>query len=498
MARLLPYAPASMKLRLLLVLLASHAAACHTPKTDPDSASQSTRSTVAQTSAPLPAQPFDVAAVDTYIAEQVVAQGFVGLSIAVVRDGAVILDKGYGHSQLAPDVPVKAETPFAIASLSKQFIAALVLILADEKKLSIEDKVAKYFPDLTRANDITLYDLMTHVSGYHDSYPMDFVDQEMKQPVAPDDAIARYAKRPLDFEPRTQWSYSNTGFAILGRVIEKVTGRALDVVLNERIFRPLGMAHSSYLPTPESPGLAHGYTSFALSPPEPAMPEARGWSFGQGGIYAPAGDIAKWDIALMSGKVLGPDAYKIFTTARRLVDGRPTTYGCGIGVIVNNRGETILRHRGSYSGFVSYSVLVPRTRSAVVAISNRDDKQTVGIVNEIVARLDKAHRPPELTIAGPSAQDVAKDMFAQIQSGKLDRSRFGADFNAFLTDAKLQAASVRLRPLGTPTAVAVTETYERGAMEVATVRFTFNSVKLEATMFRSTDGRVQQFLINKE
>jgi len=487
-----------MKLPVPLALLVACTAACHTPGTDPDSAPRTTRSSITEVRSSPPAQPFDVAAADAYIAHQVEAHGFVGLSVAIVRDGTVVLEKGYGKSQLAPDAPVRADTPFAVASLSKQFIAALVLILADEKKLSIEDKVAKYFPDLTRAGDITLYDLMTHVSGYHDSYPLDFVDQEMKQPVTPDDAIARYAKRPLDFEPRTQWSYSNTGFAILGRVIEKVTGRPLEAVLTERIFRPVGMVHSSYMPTEGSPGLARGYTSFALSPPEPALPEARGWNFGQGGIYAPAGDIAKWDIALMNGKVLGPEPYTTFITPRRLADGQPTTYGCGIGVIVNNRGETVLRHRGSYSGFLSYSVLVPRTRSAVVALSNRDDKAPGAIVNELVAMLDKAQRLPELKIAGPSAQDVARDLFAQIQSGKVDRSRFSEDFNAYLTDAKLRGASLRLRPLGTPTDITVVDASERGAMEVATVRFTFGNTKLEATMFRSVDGKVQQFLINQD
>ncbi|WP_394834912.1 beta-lactamase family protein [Pendulispora rubella] len=478
-----------MRLPFPLVLLAAiGAVSCHAPPP-------------VQTSAPAapsqPSQPFDVAAVDAYITSQMAAQGFVGLSVAIVKDGAIVLDKGYGHGQLAPEVPVTPDMAFAIASLSKQFVASLVLVLADEKKLSLEDKVAKYFPDLTRAGDITLYDLMTHVSGYHDSYPLDYVDQEMKQPVAPDEAIARYAKRPLDFEPRTQWSYSNTGYAILGRVIEKVTGQPLGVVLNERIFRPVGMTHSSYMPTEGAPGLARGYTSFALSPPEPAAPEARGWSFGQGGIYAPAGDIAKWDIALMGGKVLGPEAFKIFTTARRLADGRPTTYGGGIGVAVNNKGETLLRHRGSYAGFVSYSVLVPRTRSAVVAISNRDDKFPGGLVNEIVTRLAKSHSPPDLTIAGPSARDVARDIFAQIQSGKVDRRRFGEDFNAFLSDAKLEAASLRLRPLGMPADIVVEETYERGAMEVATVLLTFGDTKLEAIMFRTMDGKVQQFLINK-
>ena len=121
---------------------------------------------------PAPPATFDVAAIDAYIAAQMAPRGFVGLSVAIAKDGVLVLDKGYGQSRLAPDVPVTADTPFEIASITKQFVSSMVLLLAEEKKLSLDDKVAKYFPDLTRASDITLYDLMTHVSGYRDSGPL--------------------------------------------------------------------------------------------------------------------------------------------------------------------------------------------------------------------------------------------------------------------------------------------------------------------------------------
>jgi D-alanyl-D-alanine carboxypeptidase len=440
---------------------------------------------------------FDVAAIDAYIAGQVAPRGFVGLSFAIVREGAIVLEKGYGQRELAPDVPVQADTAFEIGSISKQFVSALVLQLADEKKLSIDDPVAKYFPDLTRANDITLYDLMTHVSGYRDDYPLDFVDREMTQPVTPDESIARYAGRPLDFEPRTRWSYSSTGYKILGRVVEKVTGKPLGTALQERILGPAGMTHSSYMPVAGTPGLARGYTSFALGPPEPAEPEANGWIYGGGGLDAPAGDLARWDMALMSGKVLGPEAYRVFSTPRTLSDGRPTIYGCGIAVRAGQSGETILRHSGAESGFVAYSVLVPRTRSAVVALSNRDYADPRGLVNDILALLDAEHRSPVPTVAGPPAADAATAFLAQLQSGHVDRSRLGDDFNVFLTDAKVQGASARLEPLGAPTSVVVDDVSERGGMEVTRVSFSFAGTKLQADMFRSVDGKVQELLVHK-
>jgi len=335
------------------------------------------------------------------------------------------------------------------------------------------------------------------VSGYRDGYPLDFVDQEMTQPVTPDESIVRYARRPLDFEPRTRWSYSSTGYKILGRVVEKVTGKPLGTVLQERLLRPVAMTHSSYMPAMGTPGLARGYTSFAMGPPEPAEPEGPGWLFGSSGIYASAGDIARWDVALMSGKVLGPEAYRVFSTPRTLADGRPTTYGCGIARRVNQSGETVLRHGGADSGFVAFSVLVPRTRSAVVALSNRDDADPRGLVNDVVALLDAEHRPPLPNVEGPPAADVARAVFGQLQSGHVDRSRLGDDFNVFLTEAKVQGASARLGPLGAPTSVVIDETHERGGMEVATVSLSFAGAKLQAAMFRSADGKVQEFLIHK-
>jgi CubicO group peptidase (beta-lactamase class C family) len=172
------------------------------------SSSESATPSPAQSRATFPPETFDVAAIDAYLTRQIEARGFVGLSVAIVKDGSLVLDKGYGRRQLGPDMPVQVDTPFLVASITKQFVSAVVLQLAAEKMLSTDDKVAKYFPDLTRANEITLYDLMTHVSGYRDYYPLDFVDREMSQPVTTDESIARYGKLPLDFEPRTRFSYA--------------------------------------------------------------------------------------------------------------------------------------------------------------------------------------------------------------------------------------------------------------------------------------------------
>ena len=162
-----------------------------------------------------PPESFDVAAIDAYVAAQVQEKGYVGLSLAIARDGQIVFAKGYGKSSLEPPADVGVDTPFAIGSITKQFTCACIFLLAEEGKLSVQDPVAKYYPNLTRAADITLYDLMSHVSGYPDYYPLDFVDRRMLKPIDVDKLIQEYAGGKLDFDPRTRWSYSNTGYMIL-------------------------------------------------------------------------------------------------------------------------------------------------------------------------------------------------------------------------------------------------------------------------------------------
>jgi D-alanyl-D-alanine carboxypeptidase len=167
---------------------------------------------------------------------------------------------------------------------------------------------------------------MTHASGYPDYYPLDFVDRRMLQPATWDKIITEYASGKLDFEPGTRWSYSNTGYTILGRVVEKVSGEPFSKFLQRRILHPLKMEHSQFGPGKNSIELARGHTSFALGPPQLATPEAEGWIDAAGGMYASASDLARWDLALVSGQVLKPESYRLMTTPRLLANDKMVDY----------------------------------------------------------------------------------------------------------------------------------------------------------------------------
>ena len=439
---------------------------------------------------------FEVSAVDAFVADAVQRKGLAGLSLAVVKDGRIVLAKGYGRRSIETGKPVEPGTPFALGSVTKQFACASILLLAEDGKLSVDDKVSKYYPGLTRAGKITLRQLMTHTSGYPDYYPLDFVDRRLVKPIAPDALIREYAGGRLDFEPGARWSYSNTGYVILGRVVEKVSGQPFASFLRGRIFDPVGMDHAILDPTGEDPSRARGYLSFALGPQEPAVPEVDGWLYAAGGLWASAADVARWDLALMAGWVLKPESIRIMTTPVTLNDGRVKDYGCGLNVRQEG-GETVLSHGGAISGFRASNTILPKSRSAVVVLIN-DEQPDPGIA-PVLVRLLLGDGPPSETpkIDGPKPGEAALAFFHQMQAGELDRSKLGEEFSAYLTDGRIKAAAPRLKALGEPTRVEVLGTSERGGMEVATVRMTFPSGVIRGVLYRSPDGKIQQLLFEK-
>ncbi len=438
---------------------------------------------------------FDVKAIDAFLAAQVRQSDRVGFSVAVVKDGQVVLAKGYGKRSLADGRLVEADTLFAIGSVSKQFTCACILLLAEDGRLSVRDPVAKYYTNLTRAKDITLLDLMNHVSGYPDYYPLDFVDRRMAKSIDPDELIRQYAGGKLDFEPGTQWSYSNTGYILLGRVIEKVSGETLGTFLARRIFTPLGMDHSFYELDPSDPRLAVGHARFALGEPEVIGPEAGGWLGGAGGIYSTPGDLARWDLALIGGKVLKPESDALMTAPRTLAGGKVTDYGCGLSIKIQG-GRQVLSHSGAVSGFNAWNGMVPSTRSAVIMMCNLEGGygSLPGQVFSLLLR--ESQTIPVIT--GPAAAETAKAAFADLQRGKVNRQQFSEEFNHFLTDEKIAGAAKRLKGHGTPTKVEVISSHERGGMEVTMTRLTFKAGALRVQMYRRPDGKIEQLFILKD
>jgi D-alanyl-D-alanine carboxypeptidase len=448
-----------------------------------------------------PPTTFDLAAIDAYVAGQVRDQGYAGLALTIMREGKIVLAKGYGKRLVEEGAAVEPETPFAIGSVTKQFTCACILLLAEDGKLSIDDKVSKYEPKLTGSGDISLHDLMTHVSGYPDFYPLDFVDRRLLKPIQTEALLAEYAGDKLDFAPGERWSYSNTGYTLLGHIVARVSGKPFGQFLKERILDPVGMTHSAFEPGPDMKAKTRGYTSFALGPLEPAEPEADGWLYAAGGLWASAPDLALWDRALMDGRVLKTESYRVMTTPRSLKSGHTSGYGCGLNVR-HFGGETVLIHGGAVSGFLSTNALVPRTRSAVIVLTNTEHLPADAIHSTVLRLLlddqKKQGSPNVPQVKGLTAEAAALEFLHEMQAGKVDRDKLGEEFAVFLNDARLQAAAPRLKALGEPEKVEVQGVSERGGMAVAFIHMKFKTANLGGLLYRTPDGKIQQFLIRKQ
>ena len=421
-------------------------------------------------------------------------KGIVGLAVGVMHNGQVLLAKGYGMANLEKNATVTPPTMFPIGSVTKQFTCSTVLLLAEEGKLRMTDRVSQYFPRLTRASEVSLADLGGMTAGYRDYYPLDYVDTEMLKDVTAQEIMNEYATRPLDFDPGTRWSYSNTNFTILGAIAEQVSGQSLGALMQARIFGRLGMTHTSFDPPTNGAATATGYRSWALAGPTPSQPEGKGWTGAAGAIWSTPSDLLAWDLALVTGKAIGPESYKALTTPRYLTDGRATGYGCGDGINLNGPAITF-SHGGAVSGSVTSNVVLPGTRSAVVLLAN-SETGLGALSNALVARLLPQTDLPK--IAGLAALEAIRTYLAQLAAGKVDRATLSTDFNAHLTPALEQAAAASIAALGGLGTVTVVDRLERGGMEVAVFRMLVGKTPATGTMYRSPDGKIQQVLFTRQ
>jgi len=437
--------------------------------------------------------PETAAKIDAIVTKAVADSGTPSASISVVAEGKLAYARAYGNARLEPLTPAQPEMRYSIGSVSKQFLAAAILMLTQDGKLSLDDRVERYLPDLTRANDITIRELLSHTSGYQDYYPLDYVAPFMLQPVTPDGILDRWAKKRLDFEPGTEWQYSNTNFVVAGRIVEKVTGMPVFEFLQSRIFTPLGMKTVVDLDTQSLTDLdAAGYTRFGLGPPRPAPPEARGWLYAAGELAMTASDLARWDEALLHGALLKPSSMDQFIKPTTLKNGAPVNYGLGIG-INNASGHPRLQHGGAVSGFASSNAVWLDEGTALVVFANMDGTDVPSSVISQVGPLLLAEKE-DPTAAQQLEQ--AKAVFSELQQGQIDRGVLTSDAISYFTPQVLADAATSLKPLGAPQSFEQSATGLRGGMRYRIFQIKFASGKsLRLTTFSESDGKFAQYLI---
>jgi len=429
--------------------------------------------------------------IDEAAAEALASTGAASASVAVVKDGRTAYLKAYGYSRLEPKESATPGTLYAIGSISKQFTAAALLMLQQDGRLSLDDRVEKHVPGLTRGRDITIRQLLAHTSGYQDYWPQDYMFPLMTEPAAPGFIMDRWARKPLDYEPGTKWQYSNTGYVIAASIAEQASGQPFFDLLKERIFTPLGMTSViDFDREPHGAGMAEAYTQYALGPPRVARPSAPGWLFGAGQLAMTAADLARWDLSLVRRDLLSQASWLELETDTRLESGAGTRYGLGVRVAVENE-RRVLAHGGAVNGFTSGNLVFPDDGAAVVVLTNQDASPLPGPLAEKLTEILFEEVQP----ADAAATARARAIFTGLQQGELDRSQFTGNANFYFSEQAITDFHSSLAPLGAPTEFRQTRRWLRGGMTGRSYDAKFDDRTLRVWTYEMPDGKLEQFQV---
>jgi len=316
------------------------------------------------------------AKIDAILEPPIKAGKIAGASVAVMKGNETIVQKGYGYADLELDVPTPPRATYEIGSITKQFTASSILLLAEQGKLSLDDELTKFFPDYpTGGRRITIRRLLNHTSGIkgYTELPEFREFQMLKKPH--EELVKLFSAKPFDFEPGEEMIYNNSAFFLLGLIIEKVSGKPYDKFVQENLFDRVGMPDSYYCSERAiHKNHAHGYDTDKNTLVLKGYID-HSWPFAAGSLCSSTNDLVAWNKALHGGKLLKPESYKQMTSPGTLNDGTRIRYGMGIGVM-NIGGRAMIGHSGGINGFLSESQYYPKDDLIIIVLLN-----TAGPVN---------------------------------------------------------------------------------------------------------------------
>ena len=434
------------------------------------------------------------ARIDSIANQQLKASGAPSISLAVVKDGAIAYTNAYGLARLEPPTRAVPSMRYSIGSVSKQFTATAILMLAEEGKLSLDDKVSRFVPGLTRGNEVTIRQLLSMTSGYQDYWPQDYVMPPMLKPITAQAIVDQWAKKPLDFDPGTKWQYSNTNYVIAGLVVEKASGTPLVDFIKRQIFTPLGMSSVMIIDQgPLGPGDPERYERFGLGPPRIAPKEGPGWLYAAGELAMNSSDLATWDISVIKQSLMKPASYHTQQTTILLADGRSTGYGLGVNV-GSFQGHRLIAHNGEVSGFSTQNMIFPDDRIAIVVFANLFATDAQAVVAGRIATLLFS----ETDQATEKAVAQAKAIFMGLEKGQLDRSLFTSNANAWFTDVAIRDFQSSLASCGTVTDIRQTSTSLRGGMTYRGYAVRCGPKSYGVSTFIMPDGKLEQYIVTPQ
>jgi CubicO group peptidase (beta-lactamase class C family) len=357
-------------------------------------------------------------------------------SVLVAQHGKVILEKGYGFKDAKDGTLNDANTIYQIGSITKQFTATVILKLQEQQKLNVKDKLSKYFPGYAKGDSITIENLLTHTSGIY-NYTNDgrFMNNSATKPSTQEKMLALFKDKPLDFSPGTRWSYSNSGYTLLGYIIEKVAGLPYEKAVRNYIFQPLGMTHSGFDFTHlTSSDKATGYFVYIEKSKLPANLVDSSVSYAAGAIYTTVGDLYKWHKGLLTSKIIGQASLqKAYTPFKN-------NYGYGWG-IDSLFGKRIIAHGGGIFGFNTNIARITEDDVCIVLLNNAGNPLLQEITNKLLAILyNKPYEVPKAKKEITVPQTVLQQYVGEYEMAKAVVVKFFIDNGVFKTQITGQPA----------------------------------------------------------
>ncbi len=382
--------------------------------------------------------------VDDYVEKQRQQLHLPGVSLAVVRDGQLIKSRGYGLANLELNVRATEDTVYEIGSNTKQFTAAAVMMLVEEGKINLDDKLTKYFPEAPESwSGITVRHLLSHTSGIqnHVAVPdwLNVFKTSITSETTParDELLKMFFKLPLEFKPGETWSYDNTGYYLLGIIIEKASGKSYWEFLDERIFHPLGMtATRNTEPQPIVPNRASGY-EWVNDHFENRPILAPFIAFSAGSILSTVKDMAKWDAALYSEKLLKESSLHQVWAVTKTNDGADAPFDYGFGWFIGHyHGHHLVQHTGGTPGFSSLIYRFLDDKLTIILLTNHSDRIVDQFAVDLAGMYVPALKPPEGNPdPEPKTTATLKEVVSGLLNEKYDPALFTPPMRIFLNTA---------------------------------------------------------------
>jgi CubicO group peptidase (beta-lactamase class C family) len=436
------------------------------------------------------AQDTVTAKVDDFIKSEMQRQRIPGVSLAVVKDGRIILAKGYGYANVEHQVPVKPETVFQSGSVGKQFTATAVMLLVEEGKINLDEKIGKYLGNVPDSwQQITVRNLLTHTAGLTD-YPKDF---DFRRDYTEDELLQRAQAVPVAFQPGERWQYSNLGYITLGILIHKVTGKFYGEFLQQRIFKPLGMTTARIISEADIvPNRAAGYRLAGGELKNQTWVSPSLNTTADGSLYLSSLDMAKWDAALYDEKILKRTSIEQMWTPVKLKNGKTHPYGFGWGLGEINR-RRVLSHEGAWQGFTASITRYPEDRFTITVFANLAEANQDRLTRGVVRIYNPELVPPPLTAIEdkePQVTAMVKDLLQKFADQNADQTLFTKDAQAYIFPELAKRFGEYLRSLGALQQIQLVERKAEDDQRVYRYRLIYKDEALIFTMNLNKEGKI--------